>query len=134
MEMKFFVKINEQNQIIRTYAGVMDDTQTQELINDGYIEITSDIDGFEYVGGDIPTLYIDGQVIIDEDKQQIDKRREELSLQYDSIYSQLSGTDYVACKIAEGAATTEEYQDILDQRAEWRTQINELKKEIDKLK
>lgn len=38
----------------------------------------------------------------------------------------LANTDYVTCKIAEGAATKEEYQEILNQRQEWRDEINKL--------
>ncbi|MCM1061612.1 MAG: hypothetical protein NC452_15190 [Eubacterium sp.] len=38
----------------------------------------------------------------------------------------LAETDYVSAKIAEGAATKEEYKDVLGQRAEWRAKINEL--------
>lgn len=43
----------------------------------------------------------------------------------------LLNTDYVACKIAEGAATKEEYKDILIQRQLWREEINKLTKESD---
>lgn len=42
----------------------------------------------------------------------------------------LADTDYIACKIAEGAATLEEYAEIRAQREEWRTQINELMGEV----
>lgn len=38
----------------------------------------------------------------------------------------LSDTDYAVIKIAEGAATKEEYADIIAQRQIWRAQINEL--------
>ena len=38
----------------------------------------------------------------------------------------LTKTDYVTIKIAEGKATTEEYEDVLNQRDEWRATINEL--------
>lgn len=40
----------------------------------------------------------------------------------------LSNTDYIACKIAEGSATKEEYTDIIAQRQEWRKEINEIEK------
>ena len=43
---------------------------------------------------------------------------------------QLSDTDYVALKIAEGSATTEEYADVIAQRKAWRAEINELEKTI----
>ena len=38
----------------------------------------------------------------------------------------LENTDYVVIKIAEGAATREEYADVIAQRQEWRARINEL--------
>lgn len=38
----------------------------------------------------------------------------------------LADTDYISAKIAEGAATKEEYADKLAERAGWRTRINEL--------
>lgn len=42
----------------------------------------------------------------------------------------LADTDYIACKIAEGAATREEYADMIAQRQAWRDEINELQKEL----
>lgn len=38
----------------------------------------------------------------------------------------LAATDYIAAKIAEGAATREEYAEELAERAAWRAKINEL--------
>ena len=46
------------------------------------------------------------------------------------LKKKLADTDYIACKIAEGAATIEEYAEIRAQREEWRTQINELMGEV----
>ena len=37
----------------------------------------------------------------------------------------LEQTDYIALKLAEGAATEEEYSEILEKRKEWRAKINE---------
>ena len=42
------------------------------------------------------------------------------------LKAKLAATDYIAAKIAEGAATKEEYAEKLAERAEWRTKINEL--------
>ena len=42
------------------------------------------------------------------------------------LKSKLSATDYIAAKIAEGAATREEYAEELSERAAWRARINEL--------
>lgn len=40
----------------------------------------------------------------------------------------LADTDYIACKIAEGSATVEEYAGIINQRQLWREEINELER------
>lgn len=46
------------------------------------------------------------------------------------LKQKLADTDYIACKIAEGAATAEEYAEELKQRQEWREEINRLNKEV----
>lgn len=46
----------------------------------------------------------------------------------------LSSTDYVAAKIAEGAATREEYADVLAKRVAWREEVNAADVEIASLK
>ena len=42
------------------------------------------------------------------------------------LKAKLAATDYCIVKIAEGAATREEYADIISQRQAWRARINEL--------
>ena len=42
------------------------------------------------------------------------------------LHAKLFATDYIAAKIAEGAATREEYADKLSERQSWRNEINEL--------
>ena len=42
------------------------------------------------------------------------------------LKAKLTATDYIAAKIAEGAATQEEYAEKLAERAAWRARINEL--------
>ena len=42
------------------------------------------------------------------------------------LKAKLAATDYIAAKIAEGAATREEYTEELAERAAWRDRINEL--------
>ena len=43
-----------------------------------------------------------------------------------SLKSKLAASDYAVIKIAEGAATPEEYADLISQRQQWRARINEL--------
>ena len=47
-------------------------------------------------------------------------------IQIEDLKQKLSETDYIACKIAEGVATTEEYADVIAQRQAWREEINKL--------
>ena len=45
------------------------------------------------------------------------------------LKANLSATDYVVIKIAEGVATKEEYADVIAQRQAWREEINQLEGE-----
>lgn len=47
---------------------------------------------------------------------------------------QLKATDYIAAKIAEGKATKTEYKEKIEQRQQWRDQINAAQEEIARLK
>lgn len=46
------------------------------------------------------------------------------------LKDQLRETDYAVIKIAEGAATSEEYSEVIAQREAWRARINELEKSL----
>lgn len=46
------------------------------------------------------------------------------------LKGKLADTDYVAVKIAEGAATKEEYADIIAERQTWRDEINKLQQQL----
>ena len=132
MDYKYFIKV-ENEKIVGTYSGPNNNTiQEESLIKEGYIEIP--YEQSIYLNSMKPLKYVNGEVLVDEEQVLKDSQLEELYNQYNFIYSQLQSTDYITCKIVEGVATKEDYQDILDQRVEWRKQINELQKEIDKLK
>ena len=49
-----------------------------------------------------------------------------VEMQIQELKRKLSDTDYIACKIAEGEATVEEYSDVIAQRRAWREEINKL--------
>ena len=46
------------------------------------------------------------------------------------LKQKLADTDYIACKIAEGESTREDYAFELEERREWRRRINELEEKI----
>ena len=62
-------------------------------------------------------------------KEEYDAFSEERTARIYTLLDRLAETDYIACKIAEGASTAEEYADMLVQRAAWRREINELRGE-----
>lgn len=47
--------------------------------------------------------------------------------------AKLTATDYIAAKIAEGKATKTEYADKINERQQWRDDINAAQAEIDRL-
>ena len=58
-------------------------------------------------------------------RQEIEDRKNVLFSLVRDREAKLKETDYVAAKIAEGAATKEEYAAVLAQRSTWRREINE---------
>ena len=61
------------------------------------------------------------------EKSQDEKDLEQAKADEQAALSFLRSTDYVAVKIAEGVATTEEYADVLEKRAAAREEINALR-------
>lgn len=63
-----------------------------------------------------------------EELEEIQKKKKTEKLEEEILErkNSLQETDYVAIKIMEGAATKEEYADILQERSRWRDEINEL--------
>ena len=55
-----------------------------------------------------------------------EKQARENRLEIADLKHKLTATDYIAAKIAEGAATREEYSEQIALRAKWRDRINEL--------
>lgn len=66
------------------------------------------------------------KVVAIPEKTEEEKAEEAKLARIAELKQNLADTDYVAAKIAEGAATKEEYADVLAQREAWRKEINEL--------
>lgn len=64
----------------------------------------------------------------------MDEKIFELNSRIVEVKANLIRTDYLALKYAEGEITEGEYKPILEQRREWRAEINELEAEILALK
>lgn len=61
------------------------------------------------------------------EKSQDEKDLEQAKADEQKALAYLRSTDYVAVKIAEGVATTEEYSEVLQKRAEAREEVNALR-------
>lgn len=55
----------------------------------------------------------------------------DVSMQIESLKQCLAETDYAVIKIAEGAATRDEYAEIIAERQKWRDEINRLQDSTD---
>lgn len=66
-------------------------------------------------------------------RQEIEDRRNVLFSLILDREAKLKETDYVAAKIAEGAATPEEYAEVLAERRKARKEINEAHEKLEKL-
>lgn len=66
-------------------------------------------------------------------RQEIEDRKNVLSSLILDREAKLKETDYVAAKIAEGAATPEEYAEVLADRRKARKEINDTQAELEKL-
>ena len=65
-------------------------------------------------------------VLLTDEEKQPERNRIAVCAEIAKLKAQLAATDYIAAKLAEGAATKEEYAEELVQRAGWRARINEL--------
>lgn len=66
-------------------------------------------------------------------RQEIEGRKNVLFSLILDREAKLRETDYVAAKIAEGAATPEEYAEVLAERRKARKEINEAQEKLEKL-
>lgn len=65
-------------------------------------------------------------VLRSDDEKAPERARVSAAIEISDFKEKLAETDYISAKIAEGAATREEYMDKLAERASWRAKINEL--------
>lgn len=116
--MKNYIKV--QNEKIVGAIGIDD----AEKMPNGYIAV--DDKYAELLMSGRPLLYKDGEIIVDTATETENEKTAEVFNEIDALKCNLSATDYVVIKIAEGVATEKDYADILKDRAKWRARINEL--------
>jgi hypothetical protein len=77
---------------------------------------------FEAAGG--LARLVSGKIVLGKTAAEV--QAEENAARVQALKRQLADTDYIAVKIAEGAATVEEYAGEIAQRQAWRQEINAL--------
>jgi len=85
-------------------------------------ELTVEVAEWERTGG--VARIVDDKIVLGADEA--DTLARECVMRIAKLKAMLAQTDYVAAKIAEGAATVAEYAEVVAQRQGWRDEINEL--------
>lgn len=124
-----FVAVNTDNE---------DDAQN--LLSQGAYEIPSDEvekifgDNANWVSPLTTEVSEDGKTILSFTPPPGPSEAQKARVRISELKANLMATDYVASKIAEGAATKDDYAQVLADRQEWRSEINELEKVINESK
>lgn len=134
--------MDEYKVYVRTDSGgIITDINSSAFISgDGWTEVDcGEGDRFHHAQGnyleadltDGDGLYnyklVGGVLVLRSDEEKAPERaRIAAQAEISRLKRNLADTDYISAKIAEGAATKEEYADKLAERAGWRTRINEL--------
>ena len=129
-----YVKLDSQNRIIAVSSSAfLTNTEGWALIDSGsgdkYHHAQNNYlpDPLVDENGLYNYRYIDGQAV----RRSAEEKEPEIAhinalSEIAELKAKLAETDYIAAKIAEGAAAVEEYSEEISRRAEWRARINEL--------
>lgn len=93
---------------------------------DGITQPELEISDEEFEAAGSIARIIDGEIFIG--KTDEEKAADDARVRIAALKKSLAETDYIAAKIAEGSATTKEYDDKIAERQAWRAEINELEK------
>ncbi|MBQ9034796.1 MAG: hypothetical protein IJ099_02390 [Alphaproteobacteria bacterium] len=110
---------------MKKYAKIIDEATKQVQVGVGcsdeyYIEIGMTLMEVEQAYNGL--WYIKGYAPIEPEPTEDEIKAQTIA----ELKANLTATDYAIIKIAEGAATMEEYAELIAQRQVWRKEINEL--------
>lgn len=86
-----------------------------------------------YVNGKYVELTEKDITRLELEQAEYEKTEEYKQFKISELKQKLTETDYIACKIAEGSATVEEYSEIITQREAWREEINKLESMVESM-
>ena len=110
---------------MKKYAKIIDEATKQVQVGVGcsdeyYIEIGMTLMDVEQAYNGL--WYVKGYAPIEPEPTEDEIKAQTIA----ELKANLTATDYAIIKIAEGAATMEEYAELIAQRQAWRKEINEL--------
>ena len=85
----------------------------------------------KYIKGEYIEITAEETAQIQAEQEAFKKTEEYRQMRISELKQRLAETDYIACKIAEGSATADEYEYLIKQRQAWRDEINSLEKTED---
>lgn len=112
---------------MKKYAKIINETTKEVQVGVGcpdeyYIEIGMTLMDVEQAYNGL--WYVEGYAPIKPEPTEKEIRTQTIA----ELKANLAATDYAVIKITEGAATAEEYADVIAQRQAWRAEINELER------
>lgn len=138
---KVYIKVDEQGRVLRCEGGYttrnIDNIEEWLLIDEGtgdkYNLCQSNyFDGGLYTEDDICRYKWTGTEAVERSEEELEtERAQQEQVAYPArrvaeLKQLLADSDYAVIKIAEGAATMEEYSYLITQRQAWREEINSL--------
>ena len=104
---------------------VIHHTSKQAMLEmDGIAKADMEISDEEFEKAGCLARLVDGKIVIGKTKAEL--KAETTAERISFLKAQLAETDYIAAKIAEGAATATDYAEKIAQRKAWREEISDL--------
>lgn len=121
--MKIYAILDEQNKVTMWSTSKFADAKAYEV---------EDYDKF--YNASFCYYLKDNQLVYDSRIKEKIEKQEKIIKQINELKQQLIKSDYQAIKFAEGWISDDEYGETLNQRQQWRNEINELEKEYELIK
>ena len=124
----YYLSLDDKGYVIAYYQSDIPDDRLPEDSPLRSVPSIESLDGIDTVHM-MAYKWTENKLLLDREK--LDsllsaEKNENTSKKIDALKAKLSETDYAVIKIAEGAATAEEYADVIEQRRAWRKEINGL--------
>lgn len=124
---KHYIRIDENNYVIKAFSNAFEQPLDTDILIAETEERHFNLNLFA-INSAPKYKWVDGQMVETTEEEQQEWLTAHISptTKIAELKSKLANTDYAIIKIAEGAATIEDYADLIAQRQAWREEINQL--------